>query len=367
MKVGVLGAGQLGRMLAIAGEPLGANFSFFDPNPQSPVRDVGELTSADYTDTAALEQFASGLDVCTYEFESIPVAAVEIVAASVPVYPSVQALRVAQDRVLEKRCFQHMGIRTAPSRDVASRGDLDKAAHEIGLPAVLKTRRFGYDGKGQVVIRSDDELTSAWEQLGGVPLIMEQFVEFDRELSIIASRSRDGEAVFYPLVENEHDHGILGSSFAPAAVSETKERTARDYVRRIMSSFDYVGVIALEMFEVGDKLVANEIAPRVHNSGHWTIDAAKTSQFENHIRAICGMELGSADAVGHSVMLNVLGIEPDVERLAAIRGAHVHMYGKPPAPRRKLGHITVVADHAVEARQRATEVRRMLAGVDGSV
>lgn len=362
MNVGVLGAGQLGRMLALAGQPLGARFRFFDPNPESPVHDVGDLTAADYGDSAALDRFADGLDVVTYEFESIPVAAVEAVAKRVPVFPSVQALKVSQDRVLEKRCFQHMGIRTAPSRDVASRGDLDKAAHEIGLPAVLKTRRLGYDGKGQVVIRCESELGGAWDELGGVPLILEQFIDFDRELSIIAARSRDGEIVFYPMVENEHEEGILSCSFAPAEVSETKTLAARDYVRRLMSSFDYVGVLALEMFELGDKLIANEIAPRVHNSGHWTIEGAETSQFENHVRAICGRELGGTAAVGHSVMLNILGTAPDIQRIESIPGAHVHMYGKTAAPRRKLGHVTVVGDGATEVRERAATVRQIMAG-----
>lgn len=360
MNIGVLGAGQLGRMLALAGKPLGGRFSFFDPNPDSPVRDVGELVVADYSDFEALERFAAGLDVVTYEFESISIAAVEAVAKRVPVFPSVQALKVAQDRVLEKRCFQHMGIRTAPSRDVASRGDLDKAAHEIGLPAVLKTRRLGYDGKGQVVIRDENELGDAWEKLGGVPLILEQFIEFDRELSIIAARSRDGETLYYPLVENEHDEGILSCSVAPADVSEAKTRAAREYVRRLMSSFDYVGVLALELFESGDKLIANEIAPRVHNTGHWTIEGADTSQFENHVRAISGRELGSTASVGHSIMINILGSAPDVQRIGSIPGAHVHMYGKAPAPRRKLGHVTVVGDEAKEVRERAAAVRRML-------
>ncbi|MGI8618379.1 MAG: 5-(carboxyamino)imidazole ribonucleotide synthase [Gemmatimonadaceae bacterium] len=361
MNIGVLGAGQLGRMLALAGKPLGARFRFFDPNPDSPARDVGELVAADYTDSVALERFARGLDVATYEFESIPVAAIETIAKSVPVFPSVQALKVSQDRVLEKRCFQHTGIRTAPSRDVASRGDLDRAAHELGLPAMLKTRRLGYDGKGQVVIRDENELGDAWDRLGGVPLILEQFIEFDRELSIIAARSRDGEMLFYPPVENEHDDGILSCSVAPADVSETKTRAARDYVRRLMSSFDYVGVLALELFESGDKLIANEIAPRVHNTGHWTIEGAETSQFENHVRAITGRELGGTAAIGHSVMLNILGTAPDVQRIEAIPGAHVHMYGKAPAPRRKIGHVTVVGDNAGEVRERARSVRRILA------
>ena len=361
MKVGVLGGGQLGRMLALEGRPLGAQFRFLDPNPDSPAREVGDLRVADYGDTVALNQFADGLDVVTYEFESIPVSAVETIAKRVPVFPPVQALRIAQDRGLEKRCFQHMGIRTAPSRDVASRGDLEKAAHEIGLPAVLKTRRLGYDGKGQVVIRGEDDLSAAWEKLGGVPLILEQFVEFDRELSIIGARARDGEIVFYPLVENEHDEGILSCSFAPADVSEAKTRTARDYVRRMMSSFDYVGVLTLEMFESGDRLIANEIAPRVHNSGHWTIEGAETSQFENHVRAILGRELAGAGALGYSMMLNILGAPPEVGRIESVADAAVHMYGKSPAPRRKLGHVTVTGSDAGDVRERGTAVRQILA------
>lgn len=342
MKVGVLGAGQLGRMLGLAGRALGERFRFFDPNPDSPVRDVGELVVADYGDSAALARFSGGLDVVTYEFESIPLAAVEAVAKRVPVLPSVQALKVSQDRVLEKRAFQHMGIRTAPCRDVASRGDLDRAAFEIGLPAVLKTRRLGYDGKGQVVIRDENELAGAWEKLGDVPLVLEQFIEFDRELSLIAARSRDGETLFYPLVENKHDDGILSCSVAPAEVSETKTRAAREYARRIMSSFDYVGVLALEMFEAGERLIANEIAPRVHNSGHWTIEGAETSQFENHLRAILGLPLGSTEIARPAAMLNLIGDVPPAERLFELPRAHVHLYGKEPRPGRKLGHVTLL-------------------------
>lgn len=360
MNVGVLGGGQLGQMLGIAGARLGMRFRFLDPNPESPARIAGELTVADYDDAAALRAFVDGLDVVTYEFESIPVDAVEALRSRVAVLPSVNALKVAQDRVLEKRCFQHMGIRTAPSRDVVSRGDLEKAAHEIGLPAVLKTRRLGYDGKGQVVIRDDSALADAWEKLGGVPLILEQLIEFDRELSIIAARSRTGDMVFYPLVENVHDEGILSCSFAPADVAESKTRMARDYVRRLMSGFDYVGVLALEMFETGDKLIANEIAPRVHNSGHWTIEGSETSQFENHVRAVCGRELGGTAATGNSAMVNVIGTEPDLARIESVAGAHVHMYGKLPSPRRKLGHVTVVGDDAANVRERARRIQEIL-------
>lgn len=349
-------------MLAIAGQPLGARFKFYDPNPDSPVRDVGALTTADYSDTGALERFAHGLDAVTYEFESIPVTAVETVGKCAPVFPSVQALKTAQDRVLEKRCFQHMGIPTAPSRDVASRGDLDKAAHEIGLPAVLKTRCLGYDGKGQVVIRDESELPAAWAELGGVPLILEQFVEFDREISIIAARSRDGHIAYYPIVENEHDGGILSCSFAPADVSDSNVRTARGYARALMSSFDYVGVMALEMFQSGEKLIANEIAPRVHNSGHWTIEGADTSQFENHVRAVCGSALGDCSPRGYSMLLNVLGTDPDAQAIMAVPGAHLHMYGKAPALRRKLGHVTVVGGDAGEVRKRAALLKHILKG-----
>ena len=360
MNVGVLGGGQLGMMLGIAGARLGMRFSFLDPNAESPARAAGELRVADYGDTAALRRFVEGLDVVTYEFESIPLEAVDEVRSRVPVFPSASALKVAQDRVLEKRCFQHMGIRTAPSREVVSRGDLEKAAHEIGLPAVLKTRRLGYDGKGQVVIRDEPGLAHAWERLGGVPLILEQLIEFDRELSIIAARSRTGDTVFYPLVENVHDEGILSASFAPADVSESKTRTAQDYVRRLMSTFDYVGVLALEMFEKGDRLIANEIAPRVHNSGHWTIEGAETSQFENHVRAVCGLELGGTATTGHSAMLNILGTEPDVARIESVAGARVHMYGKSPSRRRKLGHVTIVGDDAPRVRKCARQVQEIL-------
>ena len=247
MKVGILGGGQLGQMLALAGLPLGLRFRFLEPADESPAGQVAERIIGSFEDADCLDRFAEGLDVVTYEFENVPTASARRLAQRVPVYPPPAALEVSQDRLAEKQLFGRLNIPTTQYATVDSRADLDQAVARLKVPAVLKTRRLGYDGKGQVVIRYESELGGAWDELGGVPLILEQFIDFDRELSIIAARSRDGEIVFYPMVENEHEEGILSCSFAPAEVSETKTRAARDYVRRLMSSFDYVGVLALEI------------------------------------------------------------------------------------------------------------------------
>ena len=345
MKVGILGGGQLGRMLALAGYPLGLSFRVFEPVRDAPAGRLAEQTVGSYDAAEALHKFSQGLAVVTYEFENVPVAAVRALETCVPVYPPSAALAVAQDRLSEKTLFRSLGIPTPEFEAVESRDDLRAAAQRIGLPAVLKTRRLGYDGKGQFVMREAVEIDEAWNALGGVPLILEGFVPFQRELSLIAVRGRDDAHAYYPLVENHHRDGILRVSKAPApGVSAAVQAQADRYARAILDATSYVGVLALELFERDGVLMANEIAPRVHNSGHWTIEGAKVSQFENHLRAILGLPLGSTDVTGHSVMLNLIGTTPPRESLLARSGVHVHLYDKTPAPGRKLGHITAVAD-----------------------
>lgn len=344
MRVGVLGGGQLGRMIALAGYNLGVEFRFFDPNSGAPVGQIGQLVAADYSDTDSLGKFLEGIDVVTYEFENIPLATAKFVAERARLFPPVHALETAQDRLLEKQLFLELGIPTPAFAAVESLEDLQSAVARTGLPAVLKTRRFGYDGKGQVVIRDKDALPSAWKTLGGVPLIVEAFVPFQHELSVIGVRGRDGAEVFYPPIENVHRDGVLRRSTAPAP-SVTPEVAALgiDYCRRIMDRLKYVGVLALELFAVDGALRANEMAPRVHNSGHWTIEGAETSQFENHLRAVLGLPLGVTTSRGRSLMFNILGHIPPVDRVVAVEGAHLHLYGKAPGAKRKLGHVTLVA------------------------
>lgn len=356
-----MGAGQLGQMLALAGTRLGCEFRFLSPDAQAPAGRFAELVVAEYENESALQHFAEGLDVATYEFESIPVAAVRSVAEKVSVFPPPLALETAQDRALEKLCFERLGIPTAPFAVVDSMRDVREALERIGTPAILKARRLGYDGKGQAVIRARDDIAGAWVKLAGAPSIVESHVKFSRELSIIAVRSRTGETAFYPLVENHHSEGILRFSLAPApGVSLAMQVTAEDYARRLMDDLDYTGVIAVELFETPSGLMANEMAPRVHNTGHWTIEGADTSQFENHLRAITGLPLGSTEVGGAAGMVNVIGTEPDARRLSEVDNVHVHMYGKAPAPRRKLGHITVTANDLDGVRHRVGLLRHAM-------
>ena len=344
MRVGVLGGGQLGRMLALAGYQLGVEFRFFDPNSGAPVGQIGELIAADYGDQRALAGFLDGVDVVTYEFESIPLSTVRFVAERVKVFPPVAALETAQDRLLEKTLFQELGIPTPPFAPVDSLDDLRSAVARMGLPLVLKTRRMGYDGKGQAVLRDEASVERAWKQLGGSRLLAEKYVAFQHELSVIGVRGPAGREVFYPPIENLHREGVLRRSIAPAP-SATLETAALaiDYSRRLMDRLEYVGVLALELFSVDGTLLANEMAPRVHNSGHWTIEGAETSQFENHLRAILSLPLGVTTSRGCSVMLNILGHIPPAESVLAVEGAHLHLYGKAPTEKRKVGHLTVVA------------------------
>jgi 5-(carboxyamino)imidazole ribonucleotide synthase len=357
--IGVLGGGQLGRMLALAGVTLGERFVFLDPSAESPARHVGDLRVAPYDDDAALAEIASRCEVVTYEFESVPVAAVRAIEAmGTAVWPPPGALEVAQDRFLEKSFFERLGIPTAAFARVDSEAELVSALARIGLPAVLKTRRFGYDGKGQAVLRERGDAARAWSAVGGAPSIVEKFVPFDRELSILGVRGRDGTAASYALVENHHEGGILRVSYAPAPHIDARlQAQASSYVERIARELSYVGVIALELFAVGLELVANEMAPRVHNSGHWTIEGAETSQFENHVRAIAGLPLGATACLGASAMVNLIGTMPDRALVLGVEGAHLHAYDKEPAPGRKLGHVTVRGATHADIGDRVARIR----------
>ena len=344
MTFGILGGGQLGYMLALAGYPLGLRFRFLDPSPEAPVGRIAQRVTADFDDLAALERFSSGLELVTYEFENVPVDAAKFLAERVPVYPPPAALEAAQDRLNEKQLFQKLGILTTEFVSVPGSGTLDVAVKQLGLPAVLKTCRLGYDGKGQWLLRTEEDVGKAKSELPSVPLILERFVPFTRELSVIAVRSRAGEIAFYPLVENHHRGGILRLSLAPAQRLEPAiQRAAEDAARRVLISLEYVGVLAIEFFECQGRLLANEMAPRVHNSGHWTIEGAITSQFENHLRAVQGLPLGATGPTGQSAMLNLIGEVPESPEILAVPDAHLHLYGKSPRPGRKLGHVTLRA------------------------
>ena len=359
MTIGILGGGQLGYMLALAGYPLGLRFRFLDPSPEAPVGRIAQRVTGDFDDEAALEKFASGLELVTYEFENVPVAATRFLSERVPVFPPPAALEVAQDRLKEKALFRKLGIATTEFAPVHNLKSLDAAVTSIGLPAVLKTSRFGYDGKGQWTLRTaadveklkteiPDALIKAQSMNGtqgshdSAPFILERFISFTRELSILGVRARNGDIAFYPLVQNRHHGGILRLSIAPApSLAPGLQREAEDIARRILTELDYAGVLAIEFFEYQGRLVANEMAPRVHNSGHWTIEGAVTSQFENHLRAVLDLPLGSTNVHGSAAMLNLIGETPESSEVLAIPGAHLHLYGKSPRPGRKLGHITL--------------------------
>jgi 5-(carboxyamino)imidazole ribonucleotide synthase len=356
MRIGIIGAGQLGQMLALAGYPLAQRFLFLDSSTDSPGGQVGPMITGAFDDPASLERLAAETDLVTYEFENVPVAALAAVAKSRPCHPPVEALRVSQDRLLEKELFGRLGIPTPAFRAVDSLADLRAAVAAIGLPCVLKTRRLGYDGRGQHYLRRPADIEAAWKALGGVPLILEGFVDFDREVSIIGARSTRGETRCYPLCGNTHREGILRVTLAPATNARL-QKAAERHLRRVMDHFGYAGVLTIEFFVQRGRLVANEMAPRVHNSGHWTIEGAVTSQFENHLRAILGLPLGETRAVGHSAMVNFIGALPDRDRVLALPGAHHHDYGKAPRQGRKLGHCTIVARTAAE---RDRTLRRLL-------
>lgn len=363
MRVGILGGGQLGRMLALAGYPLGLEFLVLDPAADAPAGQVAPHLASGYEDESALARLAE-CDVVTYEFESVPGAAARFIARTTPVHPAPGALAVAQDRWNEKSRFRELGIPTAPFARVDSQDELRAAVEKIGLPAVLKTRRLGYDGKGQAVIYRDEDIPVAWRELGRVPLILEGFVRFERELSLLCVRGMDGETAFYPLVENEHAEGILRLSRAPArALDPALQSAAETYGQHLLDKLDYVGVLGLELFQHEGRLLANEMAPRVHNSGHFTIEGAVTSQFENHLRAITGLPLGSTALRGPAAMLNFIGSLPEPAAVLAVPDAHLHLYGKAPRPGRKVGHATVLAPDEATREARIASLEK--AATDG--
>lgn len=360
MRVGIFGAGQLGRMLSLAGHPIGVRCVAYAQRPGEPASFVGEHALGGWDDPAALDAFAARVDVATYEFENVPLEAVRRVGARVPLRPSIEALRIAADRIEEKSLFRRLGIDTAPFAAVDDEDGLRAAVSSIGLPAVLKTRTMGYDGKGQRVLRAEADVEGALAAIGSRPSILEGFVAFDREVSQVGVRGADGAIAFWPLAENVHRDGILRVSVAPAAATPEIEARARGYLRAILEALDYVGVLALELFQAGDRLLANEMAPRVHNTGHHTIEAAETSQFENHLRAVAGLPLGSTAPRGHAAMVNLVGTIPEPRAILAIDGAHLHLYDKEPRAGRKVGHVTVLAEDAGARDARLAEVLRVV-------
>ncbi|WP_447729865.1 5-(carboxyamino)imidazole ribonucleotide synthase [Pseudoxanthomonas suwonensis] len=349
-RVGILGGGQLARMMALAGLPLGLQFKVLDPAADACAGECAPLVNAAFDDAAALGALAGEVDVVTFDFENVPADSARALAGKVPVHPAPDALAVAQDRLSEKTLFRELGIPVPAFAAVDSREGLERALDEVGVPCILKTRRLGYDGKGQFRIRSRADADAAWDALGAqaprVGLILEAFVPFDGEVSVVAVRGRDGEFRAWPLTANWHVDGVLSASLAPAPVAAGVQDTALGYARLLAERLGYVGVFALELFRRGDQLLANEMAPRVHNSGHWTIEGAETSQFENHLRAVLGLPLGSTAMRGHACMLNWIGAMPDAGGVLGQAGGHWHDYGKEPRDGRKVGHATFRADSA---------------------
>jgi len=343
--IGILGGGQLGRMIALAAAQLGYRCHIFCPETDGPASHVAARTiNGDFDDEAALRAFAQGVDIVTYEFENVPAATARLLAEIVPVAPSARALEVAQDRIVEKSFVKDLGCGVPAFRAVSSLEDLEAAVAEIGTPAILKTRRFGYDGKGQARLMTPEDMVGAWDAIGGNPAILEAMVPFDGEVSVLVARGWDGRMVHYGPVHNIHKNGILDISRVPAPFSEQLAANAVATAEKIASALDYVGVLGVELFVVGEDVLFNEMAPRVHNSGHWTTEGAVTSQFENHVRAICGLPLGATDPLGHVEMRNLIGDDANQwQELLADPNLHVHLYGKREArPGRKMGHTTRV-------------------------
>jgi 5-(carboxyamino)imidazole ribonucleotide synthase len=360
VRVGIIGGGQLGRMLAQAGQELGIACTTLDPAADSPAAQVGPTIVGAYDDDAALDRLAAASDVVTFEFENVPVAAVRSLEGRLPVYPPPLSLETGQDRLAEKTLFTEVGLPVPMFAAVEDLASLEAAVVAVGLPAVLKTRRLGYDGKGQTVIHRAELLEDAWRAVGEVPSICEAFVRFDREVSIIAARRRDGEVRCWPLVENHHREGILRLSLAPAPGAEALQEAAERHARAVLERLGHVGVLTIELFVQGETLLGNEMAPRVHNSGHWTIEGAETSQFENHLRAVCGLPLGSTAPRGWAAMLNLIGEEPDPASVLAFPDAHLHRYGKAPRAGRKVGHVTIRGDDEAVVRERMLQVSALL-------
>lgn len=342
-RLGIVGGGQLGRMLALAAAPLGIECRFIDPAADAGAGVAASAVHAAYDDVAALGELAGWADVITFEFENVPADALAEIAGRAPLAPTPRSLEVSQDRLHEKELFTQLGLPVAPHRAVDSLKDLNAAIDEIGLPAILKTRRLGYDGKGQVRIERPEQADGAWQEINGAAAILERIVAFDREISAVVVRAADGTTVAYPPAENVHRSGILHTSTAPDPGEPDVARRAVEHATAIADELGHVGALALELFDSGGELVLNEIAPRVHNSGHWTLDGCRSSQFENHVRAVVGLPLGEPGPVATTVMVNLVGALPPREELLAVPGAHLHLYDKEPRPGRKLGHVNVVA------------------------
>lgn len=350
LTVGILGGGQLARMMVLAGAPLGLRFELYDPAADACSGPLAPLTVGAFEDRQALADFAAKVDVVTFDFENVPADSAQFLADRVPVYPPPAALAVAQDRLSEKTLFQQLGIPLPAFADIRSRDELAAKAAEFGLPCILKTRRLGYDGKGQFRLRSEADIDAAWDALGAqverTGLILEGFVAFQREVSVVAVRGRDGSFEAWPITGNWHVDGVLSASVAPAVLSAAEQQAAIGYARCVAEHLQYVGVFALELFCRDGELLANEMAPRVHNSGHWTIEGSETSQFENHLRAVLGLPLGSTRMLGHACMLNWLGRMPDPLPVLAQASGHWHDYGKESREGRKVGHATLRDDDA---------------------
>lgn len=343
MRIGILGSGQLGMMLALAGSKLGHTFSFYDASPSTSTIGLGECTAAPFNDHHALKTFADGCDVITYEFENVPCEAARFLESIKPVFPPPRALEVSQDRVIEKEFLQSLGIATPRFLAVSSEEELSHACTTLGLPCIVKTRRLGYDGKGQYRVNSRADVSKAWAAVGGTPLIVEGFVPFTRELSVIATRDSHDTIALYPLSYNVHENGILHRSEMPAPnVSPEVRAAAYQAVTKVLAALQYVGTLTIELFEVRGELLANELAPRVHNSGHATIECVTSSQFDNHIRAVSGALVAPVDIIDRAVMFNIVGSLPPLDTLQGTSGCNVHLYNKTPRAGRKLGHITLI-------------------------
>jgi 5-(carboxyamino)imidazole ribonucleotide synthase len=339
-RIGILGGGQLGRMMGLAGIPLGFEFVFLDPAADACAASTGALRQAEFSDVEAARAFAREVDMATFDFENVPADSARAVAESRPFHPCVEALGSCQDRVSEKSLLTELEIPVPEFRVVGSRPDLLAAVEDLGFPSVLKTRRLGYDGKGQAILRQHEDLELAWQRLGGSALILERFIPFEAECSLVSVRAHSREIRYWPLTRNVHENGVLKLSLPGVFESGLQER-AQEIAARLLEHWDYTGVMTVEFFVHEGILLVNEIAPRVHNSGHWTIEGAATSQFENHLRAILDWPLGDTSVRARCVMYNVIGEMPEPASLLKVPDIHLHYYGKEPRPNRKLGHITL--------------------------
>jgi len=361
VRVGILGGGQLARMMALAGIPLGFEFIFLDPSPDACAASAGRLRLAEFSDIDAACALAGEVDLATFDFENVPAGTAGAMAGKLPFHPGVSALENCQDRVKEKSVLGLLSIATPEFRVVDSRPDLLAAVEDLGFPSVLKTRRFGYDGKGQAILRQSEDLEVAWQRLGGSDLILESYIPFEAECSLVAARSPGGQTRFWPLTRNVHENGILKLSL-PGVFGAGLQDAAERIAGRLLEHWDYTGVMTVEFFIDNGKLLVNEIAPRVHNSGHWTIDAAVTSQFENHLRAISGLPLGDTSMTQSALMFNWIGQLPDPGKLLQFSGLHWHDYGKQGRPGRKVGHATLTAPNPDELHDRSARISKALGG-----